>query len=314
MLQLCSDQFEASTYSLRYPPPLPFKILKIGSFKFLPPPLPSPGPKLYSNTSPKCGFDLPFSRITEPKLYKQAQSGAAENAKISPPELSFKIPEISELPEIFSDWENNKLPIDIVLFAVKDDEFLSCFAYLKEPIVTSYNKITGRVYFSSMEDDRGHKIEIALMRCSKVHDGPGGALSAAKRAISLLRPKALFSVGACRSLKSTKVKLGDVVVSSKLITPDFQIPPRKYLGDLIGNIADGWKAPLRNANDYKPKVHSGPLLSISKANKDIISDHRDAIAVEKNGGGENHNKKDEPGTSLQCIIFSFLFEHVACGE
>lgn len=247
-----------------------------------------------SNTSHKCGFDLSFFRITEPNLYRQAQSGAAENAKISPPELSFEIPEISELPEISSDWENDKLPIDILLFAVKDDEFLSCFAYLKEPIVTSYHRITGRVYFSSIEDERGHKIELALMRCSKYQDGPGGALSAAKDAISLLRPKALFSVGACHSLKGTKVKLGDVVVSSKLITPDFQIPPRRKFCNLIRNIADGWKAPLRNANEYKPKVHSGALLSISKANKDIISHYSEAIAIEKNGGGENHNKKDEP--------------------
>ena len=276
---------------------------------------PSPGPKLCSNTSHKCGFDLPFFRITEPNLYRQAQSGAAENAKISPPELSFEIPEISELPEISSDWENDKLPIDILLFAVKDDEFLSCFAYLKEPIVTSYHRITGRVYFSSIEDERGHKIELALMRCSKYQDGPGGALSAAKDAISLLRPKALFSVGACHSLKDTKVKLGDVVVSSKLITPAFQMPPSRNMNIVIRNIADGWKPPLKNANGYKPKVHLGALLSISAANKDIISRYPEAIGVEEEAGGENHNNyKDEPGTFQQCIKFPFLFEHVACGK
>lgn len=172
-----------------------------------------------------------------------------------------------------------------MLFTVEDDEFLSCFAYLKKP-KRSYHISAGFV--------------------SKGHDGPGAALSAAKDAILLLRPKALISVGACCGLNSTKVKLGDIVVSSKLITPAFQIPPRRNMNIVIRNIADGWKPPLKNANGYKPKVHLGALLSISAANKDIISRYPEAIGVEEEAGGENHNNyKDEPGTFQQCIKFPF---------
>lgn len=252
--------------------------------------------------------------FTEPEHWKHVHNGAAETVEISSPELSIDIPNICELPLTSLNWEDVKLPVDIVLFTEEDDEFLSCFAHLKKP-ERSYHISVGFVYFGFMEDNWGHKIETALMRCSKGHDGPGGALSAAKDAILLLRPKALISVGACRGLNSTKVKLGDIVVSSKLITPAFQIPPKRNMNKVIRNIADGWKPPLKNANGYKPKVHLGALLSISEANKDIISRYPEAIGVEEEAGGENHNNyKDEPGTFQQCIKFPFLFEHVACGK
>ena len=234
--------------------------------------------------------------------------------EISSPELSIDIPNICELPSTLLNWEDVKLPVDIVLFTVEDDEFLSCFAYLKKP-KRSYHISAGFVYSGFMEDNWGHKIETALMRCSKGHDGPGAALSAAKDAILLLRPKALISVGACCGLNSIKVKLGDIVVSSKLITPAFQIPPGVNMNKVIRNIADGWKPPLKNANGYKPKVHLGALLSISEANRDIISRYPEAIGVEEEARGENHNNyKDEPGTFQQCIKFPFLFEYVACGK
>ncbi|CAH3157823.1 unnamed protein product [Pocillopora meandrina] len=220
----------------------------------------------------------------EPEHWKHVHNGAAETVEISSPELSIDIPNICELPLTSLNWEDVKLPVDIVLFTVEDDEFLSCFAHLKKP-ERSYHITVGFVYFGFMEDDWGHKIETALMRCSKGHDGPGGALSAAKDAILLLRPKALISVGACRGLNSKKVKLGDIVVSSKLITPAFQIPPGRNMNKVIRNIADGWKPPLKNANGYKPKVHLGALLSISEANKDIISRYPEAIGVEEEAGG-----------------------------
>ena len=51
------------------------------------------------------------------------------------------------------------------------------------------------------------------MRCSKGSDVPGGSLSVLKDAILLMRPKAIFSVGACSGLNREEVKLGDVVGS-----------------------------------------------------------------------------------------------------
>lgn len=173
---------------------------------------------------------------------------------------------------------------------MEEVEFLSCYVFLKNPI-KSYHIDIGVVYFSSMEDKQGHKVKIALMRCSKVHDGPGGALSAAKDAILLLRPKALFSVGTCRGIESTTIKPGDVIVSSKVITLDFKIPPRRHCLKLLGHLAAGWTPPLRNANEYEVKVHPGALISIPKVNEDIIRQYSEAIGLDKDGGGENHNKQ-----------------------
>ena len=131
-------------------------------------------------------------------------------------------------------------------------------------------------------------MKIALMRCCKGPDVPGGSLSVSKDAILRLRPKAIFSVGACSGLNSKKVKLGDVVVSAKLITATHKTPPSRDIGNLIKHVADGWKAPLQNADEYNAKVHcDGVVLSISEANRDVIEQHSEAIAIEMEGGGEN---------------------------
>nr|XP_058973955.1 uncharacterized protein LOC131800284 [Pocillopora verrucosa] len=213
------------------------------------------------------------------------ENTSAENGNGSPPELSVKLPKLCDLPAISSSWETVELPVDIVLLAVEDCEFLSCFAYLKEPF-KSYHISTGPVYFGCMGDDQGKKMKIALMRCSKGPDVPQGSLSVSKDAISVLRPKAIFSVGACSGLNSKKVKLGDVVVSAKLITAVYKTPPSRDIGNLIKHVADGWKAPLQNADEYNAKVHcDGVVLSISEANRDMIRKHPEAIAVEMEGGG-----------------------------
>lgn len=125
-----------------------------------------------------------------------AKNGSAQTGNSSQPELSVKLPKLSDLPAIFTPWETVELPVDFLLLTVEDCEFLSCFAYLKEPF-KSYHISTGPVYFGCMGDDQGKKMKIALMRCSKGPDVPGGSLSVSKDAILLLRPKAIFSVGAC---------------------------------------------------------------------------------------------------------------------
>ncbi|XP_066024120.1 NLR family CARD domain-containing protein 3 isoform X3 [Pocillopora verrucosa] len=209
----------------------------------------------------------------------------AQISKASPPELNVTLPLMSDLPETSFAWSNVELPVDILLLTVEDCEFLSCFAYLKEPF-KSYHISSGYVYFGCMGDDQGKKTKIALMRCSKGPDVPGGSLSVSKDAILLLRPKAIFSVGACSGLNSKMVKLGDVVVSAKLITAAHKTPLSRDIGNLIKHVADGWKAPLQNADEYNAKVHcDGVVLSISEANRDMIRKHPEAIAVEMEGGG-----------------------------
>ncbi|XP_022809959.1 uncharacterized protein LOC111346976 [Stylophora pistillata] len=214
-----------------------------------------------------------------------AQNESAQSDNASPPKLSKKIPSMSDLPHIYYPWKNVELPVDILLLTVEDCEFRSCFAFLKEPFKSYHNSI-GYVFFGCMGDDQGRKVKIALMRCSKGPDVPRGSLSVSKDAISLLRPKATFSVGACSGLNSRKVKLGDVVVCAKLITAAHQTPPSSDIGNLIRHVADGWKAPLQNADEYNIKVHcDGVVLSISEANKDMIGQYPKAIAVEMEGGG-----------------------------
>ena len=220
------------------------------------------------------------------------ENSSAQNSNASPPELYVTLPLMRDLPETTFPWSYVVLPVDILLLTVEECEFLSCFAYLQHPY-KSYHRSIGFVYFGCMGDGQGKKMRIALMRCSKGHDVPGGSLSASKEAISQLRPKAIFSVGACSGLNSKKVKLGDVVVSAKLITAAHKTPPSRDIGNLIKHVADGWKAPLQNADEYNAKVHcDGVVLSISEANRDMIRKHPEAIAVEMEGGGENHNNSN----------------------
>ena len=236
----------------------------------------------------KKNYNLLFSET----VVIPAKKGSAQTGNSSLPELSVKLPKLSDLPAIFTRWETVELPVDFLLLTVEDCEFLSCFAYLKEPF-KSYHISTGPVYFGCMGNDQRKKIKIALKRSSKGSDVPGGSLSVSKDAISVLRPKAILSVGACSGLNSEKVKLGDVVVSAKLITAAHKTPPSRDIGNLIKHVADGWKAPLQNADEYNAKVHcDGVVLSISEANRDMIRKHPEAIAVEMEGGGENHNNSN----------------------
>ena len=209
---------------------------------------------------------------------------SAQKSNASPPELNIALKSMSDLPETSLNWSDVELPVDILLLTVEDCEFLSCLAYLKKPS-KKYDIITGHVYF-----DQRKNMKIALMRCHEGLGDPGGTLSTSKDAISQLNPRVIFSVGACSGLRN--VKLGDVVVSAKLITPSYETPPRRNIGNLIKHVADGWKAPVKNANECNAEVHrDGVVLSVSGANRDIIGQHPEAIAVEMEGGGggEHHN-------------------------
>ena len=208
-----------------------------------------------------------------------------------PPQLNIKIPKTSDLPNNTCSWNIVDLPIDILLMTVEDCEFLSCFFYLEKPF-KSYHKEIGYVYFGSMGNDHRKKQKIALMKCSKGSADPGSSLSVVKDAVRLLRPKAVFSVGACSGLNRGETKLGDVVVSSKLITPSYKTPPGRDIGTLIRHIADGWTAPLENPDEQKVRVHcDGVVLSIQKADsgwgyEEIIQLYPEATAVEMEGRGK----------------------------
>ena len=216
------------------------------------------------------------------------EGGETQDCSRDSPRLSFHLPKLTDLPKAYTEWNNVKLPIDILLLTVEDCEFLACLHYLDQPF-KSYLRDIGPVYFGFMGNDNEKTLKIALMKCSKGSSGPGGSLTVMKNAVRVLRPKAVFSVGACSGLDHAKTKLGDVVVSSTLTTLAHKTPPSRNIGYVIRHAADGWNAPLEDPDIWKVKVHcNGEVLSRSETLSEeiIIQQYPEAIAVEMEGEGE----------------------------
>ncbi|XP_078368789.1 5'-methylthioadenosine/S-adenosylhomocysteine nucleosidase-like [Oculina patagonica] len=199
-----------------------------------------------------------------------------------PPTLSIKLPKMSDLPKKSKPWNDDHLPVDVMLLTVEDCEFLASYYYLRNPF-KSYHKSLGFVYFGSMGDEE-KPLKVALMRSSD----PGGSQTAVKNAVTLLRPKVVYSSGFCSGLNREKAKLGDVVISSKLTTDAYRTPVNRDIGNIIKSAADGWDAPLENPEARDIKVHcDGEILSC--ADRDSAERqrrlHPDAVALEMEGKG-----------------------------
>ena len=110
-------------------------------------------------------------------------------------------------------------------------------------------------------------------------------------AVRVLGPKAVFSVGTCISLGLEKARIGDVVISSRLITTEgFKTPASPRLGNLALDAPFGWKAPLKHPDGWEIKVHcNGDILSQSlRATCEIVNiceRYPEAIAIETEGEG-----------------------------
>lgn len=186
-----------------------------------------------------------------------------------PPPLSIELPKIRDLPKKSKPWNDDHLPVDILLLTVEDCEFLACYYYLRNPF-KSYHRSLGPVYFGNMGDEE-KPLKVALMRSSD----PGGS----QNAVTQLRPRAIYSSGFCSGVNQEKTKLGDVVVSSKLTTDAYN----------MRSVADGWEPPLENPEAQEVKVHfDGEILSCPGA---LQAEQQrmlypKAIAVEMDGKGE----------------------------
>lgn len=227
-----------------------------------------------------------------------------------PPLLSFKVPELSDLPNTWSKWNDVELPVDFLVLTVEDCEFLGFFSYLEKPF-RSYSREVGCVYFGFLGNGGGKKLKVALMRSSKGSAVPGGSLTVAKDAVHVLRPKAVFSVGACIGLNHDKGKLGDVVVSSKLTTAVYKTPASRDVRNLIRHAADGWQAPLENPGALEVRVHcDSDLLSWPEGvSEDINQRCAEAIAVEMEGEGEFVRclLQNVNGTNLKLNLYIMFF-------
>ena len=196
-----------------------------------------------------------------------------------PPPLSIKVPKMKNLSKKSKPWSDIQLPVDILLLTVEDCEFLACYAYLHNPIKGYHNNL-GYVFFGTMGGHGEEALKVALMRCSK--GGPCGSQNVVKNAVIPLRPKAVFIVGCCRGLNPQDTKLGDVVVSSKLITEDFTTPVKKNVGNLILFSSEGWDPPTTAEEEVK--VHSDSKI-FSGINDPVDAKKRRMNAAAKEGEG-----------------------------
>ena len=211
-----------------------------------------------------------------------------------PPPLSITLKELGDLPKKVKRWDTDDSTGDILLLTVEDCEFLACYHYLRDSF-KSYEKSIGFVYFGKMgeDEDEGGSVKVAIVRCPKESSDPGGSQTAAKNAVTLLKPKATFLVGFCYSLNLNKAQLGDVVISSKLTTDFHKTPVSRDVGNLVRSAADGWEAPLENPEAREVKVHSdGEIFSCSNLidTEQQCQSHPGAIAVDMEGKGENYSQ------------------------
>ncbi|XP_015766764.1 PREDICTED: uncharacterized protein LOC107345557 [Acropora digitifera] len=206
-----------------------------------------------------------------------------------PPQLSFKRIKAGDVPKSSKAWSDDHLPIDILLLTTENKiDFLSCFSLLDRPF-KSYKVEIGHVYFGGMGDASDQeKLKIALMNCPKGSITPGGSSTAVLNAVKVLRPKAAFLVGTCISLGLEKVRMGDVVIASKLTAEGFRTPVSPLLGSLIQDAPYGWVAPLENLDELEVKVHcDGDILSQSLREKcrcdNVCEQYPEAVAIETEG-------------------------------
>ena len=222
---------------------------------------------------------------------RKGDSAHDQPARDDVPTLSIKLPEKSDLPNTLKPWNDVQLPVDILLMTVEDCEFLACYAYLRNSF-KSYRKNLGYVYFGTMGESGGVPLRVALMTCSEGSSAPGGSLVTVKNAVVELRPKAVFYIGNCVGLNPevTKLQLGDVVISSKLLTDAFTTPVGRDILHLVRHANDGWIPPLRSPEDHKVQVCcDGEILTGTdpiSAKRQCMSDSSKAVAFEKGGGGK----------------------------
>ena len=206
-----------------------------------------------------------------------------------PPPLSIEVPKMIDLPYKSKPWSDVPLPVDILLLTVEDCEFLACYAFLENSF-KSYDQTLGFVYFGTMGESGEEALKVALMRCYKGSYGPGGSENVIKNAVVVLRPKAAFLVGACMGLKQANIKLGDVVVSSKLTTEQFTAPVKTYMGSLINMfLIEGWNPPLKDpVGEETVRVHrDSDIFSGSQFfTKQLRMSQSRVIAVEREGEGK----------------------------
>ena len=221
----------------------------------------------------------------------------------NPPQLNVNTLLKKDLPYKSHEFSKNFV-LDFLLLTTVDCEFTSCIRYLQEPL-KYYDLNTGVVFVGKLEDEsEQEKLTIGLMKCG-MGSGVGGSAVTVQNAVTTLNPKGVFCVGFCGGMNANKAKLGDVVVSAKLISyapckviaDDMQqrgtnVPLGKKLYDIMQYADHGWNPPLKNTEETGPKVVlgtmlSGPVLVNSKTERDrLLNSYPNAIGIEMEGEGK----------------------------
>ena len=231
---------------------------------------------------------------------KRKNSDANEDS----PQLSVKLPRMSDIKLQTKPWNYARLPVDILLLTVRDCEFSACYMHLNNPFRCWFDDV-GFVYLEDENEGQEEKVKVALLRCHEGSGVPGGSIVTTKNAVSVLMPKAVILVGTCSSLCPEETKLGDVVISAKLTTYGFKVvtnerelhnnirtfASKRFL-NLIKDAALGWEAPLKNPEDREVKIHSsGELLSVPEVinaewrRKQLAENFPQAVAIDSEAEG-----------------------------
>ena len=192
----------------------------------------------------------------------------------NPPEVTVTLLRNEDLPGKSVPLDKRQLPIDILLLTVKDWEFLACISCFNRDFRRSYCKeLRQDVYLGETGND-DMMPKIAVVKCYTGSIVSQGSCVVVMKAVEVLGPKAVFSVGCCGVLDLAKVKLGDVVVSVKLISYSsskvtdegitergVRVPLKANISRLMLCAAHGWKAPLKNPKEFEVEMHQGVFLS-----------------------------------------------------
>ena len=266
--------------------------------------MPDQRSKLSEMSNPSKDFG---SKAQEEDISHGANRGTKRknsDANEDPPQLSVKLPRMSDIKLQTKPGNHARLPVDILLLTVKDCEFSACYMHLNNPFTCWFNGV-GYVYFEDENESQNERVKVALLRCREGSGGPGGSIVTTKNAVSVLMPKAVILVGTCSSLCPEETKLGDVVISAKLTTYGLKVvtnerelhnnirtfASKRFL-DLIKDAALGWEAPLKNSEDREVKIHSsGELLSVPEVinaewrRKQLAETFPQAVAIDSEAEG-----------------------------
>ena len=229
---------------------------------------------------------------------------ASKRSLTVPPEVIFNQLKNQDLPKSVTHFDDCQLPVDILLLTVEDCEFLSCLSYLNPGFCKTCHRDLGYVYLGDMGKDE-RKQKVAVMSCYRGSASAGGSMVVVLNAVKVLRPKAVFCVGSCRSLDCNKVKLGDVVVSEKLITygpckiteggieeRGVKVPLKSGLLKVMLRAGDGWQPPLKDLDAREVEIYRGAFLSgpeeviDRKRCEALLERFPEVVAIEREGEGK----------------------------